>query len=228
MCKKKKNNLPERNHDHDNKICAKKIIGTSVKFNFQIAKGDILKAEIDAVVLPIDHDLRFSIDGNTELYQKILPEVEEKFEQDTNTQEARVVQCSDFRLPNARVCYFCLLPAYLGDDEDERAIELIVDKVFDLVKNQKCRRLGFIPLTKKVGSYPITIVAKNMVWPIEKHIRTNLKSDVPFLQEEITIVCKTTAHARAFVQEILEMDMSYGIKFDDAEAEGGEPVESKK
>jgi len=97
MCKKKSNNLPVKNHDHDNKICAKKIIGTSVKFNFQIAKGDILKAEIDAVVLPIDHDLKFSIDGNTELYQKILPEIEEKFEQDTETLEARVVQSSDFR-----------------------------------------------------------------------------------------------------------------------------------
>ncbi len=48
---------------NENMICATESIGDN--FVFQIVWGDVLLHEMDAVVLPLDHELRFSNEGLT-------------------------------------------------------------------------------------------------------------------------------------------------------------------
>lgn len=109
MCKKKSKPAQsiEENPSKlmENEICALKQIGDN--FDIRIVRGDVLFEDCDAMVLPLDPDLNFSNGGITQLYQQQIDSLEHQFEIDTQAMEERLIKSQAFRLPNARICYFC-------------------------------------------------------------------------------------------------------------------------
>ena len=225
MCKKKDNSNRKSTNSKDNKkddkskqlepkienfICARKLIGQNFEFN--ITKGDIQKEDVDAIALPLDYDLKFSNEGITTQYKKEIFTVVDNLSQDIDEMDLKVEKAEDFRLPNARICYFCFVCTYLGDDADEEALESIIDTIFDKLQEDKVKKIAFHPQTKIAGSFPITIIAKIMILKLVELI--NKKVDDPAFQlETASIVCKNHSHARAFVKELEEHDITYGVKF---------------